>query len=89
MRVLSDTPSINHEIKENPDPAIANLLNRHLEFGAEFNPDNPADLLTVIVIEPGDTLQTIDAAMNGCFLTNHYSPSATRRSSLRTLLRDA
>ena len=73
MRVLRDTPSINTEIKENPDPAIANLLTRHLQFGAEFNPDDPADLLTVFVIEPGDTLQTIDAAMNGCFLTNHYS----------------
>ena len=45
MRILRDTPSINSEIKENPDPAIANLLTRHLQFGAEFNPDDPADLL--------------------------------------------
>ena len=73
MRVLSDTPSINTEMKENQDPTIATLLSRHLEFGAEFNADDPADLLTVFVIEPGDTLQTIDAAMNGCFLTNHWS----------------
>ena len=68
MRILRDTKSINTEIKENPDPAIATLLTRHLQFGAEFNPDDPADLLTVFVIEPGDTLQTIDHAMNGCFL---------------------
>ena len=73
MRILRDTKSINTEIKENPDPAIANQLARHLDFGAEFNPENPADLLTVFVIEPGDTLTTIDAAMNGCFLTNHWS----------------
>jgi len=73
MRILRDTKSINTEIKENPDPAIANLLTRHLQFGAEFNPDDPADLLTVFVIEPGDTLTTIDAAMDGCFLTNHWS----------------
>ena len=73
MRVLSDTPSITNEIKENPDPAIAALLTRHLEYGAEFNPGDPADLLTVFVIEPGDTLTTIDDAMNGCFLINHYS----------------
>jgi len=73
MRILRDTESINIEIKENPDPAITNLLTRHLQFGAEFNPEDPADLLTVFIIEPGDTLQTIDAAMNGCFLTNHYS----------------
>ena len=47
MRFLRDTPSINTEIKENPDPAIATLLTRHLQFGAEFNPDDAADLLTV------------------------------------------
>ena len=46
MRILRDTKSINTEIKENPDPAIAALLTRHLQFGAEFNPDDPADLLT-------------------------------------------
>ena len=73
MRIVRDTPSINPEIKENTDPAIAALLARHLQFGAEFSPDDPADLLTVFVIEPGDTLQTIDAAMDGCFLTNHWS----------------
>ena len=73
MRVLRDTPSINTEIKENTDLAIANLLTRHLQFGAEFNPDDAADLLTVFIIEPRDSLQTIDAAMDGCFLTNHYS----------------
>ena len=56
MRILRDTPSINTEIKENPDPAIAALLTRHLQFGAEFNANDPADLLTVFVIEPGDTL---------------------------------
>ena len=73
MRVLSGTPSITNEIKESPDPAIAALLTRHLEYGAEFNREDPADLLTVFVIEAGDTWHTIDDAMNGCFLINHYS----------------
>ena len=73
MRILRDTESINTEIKENTDPAIATLLTRHLQFGAEFNANDPADLLTVFVIEPGDSLQTIDIAMDGCFLTNHWS----------------
>ena len=73
MRILRDTPSINAEIKETTDPAIATLLTRHLQFGAEFNPADPADLLTVFMLEPGDTLRTIDAAMNGCFLINHWS----------------
>ena len=73
MRILRDTQLINHEIKENPDSAIAHLLTRHLQFGAEFNPGDPADLLTVFVIEPGDNLETVDSAMDGCFLTNHWS----------------
>ena len=73
MRNLRDTASINHEIKENADPAIASLLIRHLQFGSEFHPDDPADLLTVFVIEPGDSLRTIDTAMDGCFLINHWS----------------
>jgi len=47
MRYLRDSSSITSEIKENPDPAIAHLLTRHLEFGAEFN---PADLLTVFIM---------------------------------------
>ena len=73
MRVLSGTPSITNEVMENKDPAIANLLTRHLEYGSEFNLEDPADLLTVFVIEAGDTWHTIDDAMNGCFLINHYS----------------
>ena len=77
MRVLSGTTSITHEIKENKDPAIANLLTRYLDYGAEFNPEDPADLLTVFVIEAGDRLTTIDAAMNGCFLDQPLLPTAT------------
>ena len=73
MRVLSGTPSITSEVKENKDPAISALLTRYLAYGAEFNPEDPADLLTVFVMEAGDTLTTIDDAMNGCFLINHYS----------------
>lgn len=73
MRALTDTPSITAEIRDTTDPVIATLLTRHLQFGAEFNADDPADLLTVFVIEPGDTLGSIDVAMNGCFLVNHYS----------------
>jgi hypothetical protein len=85
MRVLRGTPSINTEIKETTASAISALLTRHLQFGAEFNPDDPADLLTVFVIEAGDTLKTIDAAMDGCFLTNLVR-TATRRSRLCALL---
>ena len=73
MRVLRDTESINTEIKENTDQDISNLLTRHLAFAAEYHDPDVGNLLTVFVVEPGDTLDTIDHAMDGCFLTNHYS----------------
>ena len=73
MRILRDTESINAEISENADPQIANQLTRHLRFDAEYHDPDVGNLLTVFVVEPGDTLPTIDHAMDGCFLTNHYS----------------
>ena len=73
MRILRDTESINAEINENADRHIANRLTRHLQFDAEYHDPDVGNLLTVFLVEPGDTLHTIDDAMDGCFLTNHYS----------------
>ena len=80
MRILRDTEAIstspnrfNTEIKENTAQDISNLLTRHLAFAAEYHDPDVGNLLTVFVVEPGDTLATIDRAMDGCFLTNHYS----------------
>ena len=73
MRILRDTSAINNEIEENPDQAISRLLTRHLQFGTEYDHEDADELLTVFVIEPGDTPRTIDAAMAGGFLVNHYS----------------
>ena len=52
---------------------ISGQLTRHLQFDAEYHDPDVGNLLTVFVVEPGDTLDTIDRAMDGCFLTNHYS----------------
>ena len=73
MRILRDTESINTEIKETTDPQIADQLTRHIQFDAEYHDPDVGNLLTVFLIEPGETLETIDRAMDGCFLTNHYS----------------
>jgi hypothetical protein len=76
MRILRDTELINAEISENADRQIANQLTRHVQFDAEYHDPDVGELLTVFLAEPGDTLATIDQAMEGCFLTNHYSPTA-------------
>ena len=39
----------------------------------EYKYDDGIEFLTVILIEPGDTIESLDAEMNGQFLTNHYS----------------
>ena len=72
MRILRDTTSINEEISTNPDQCLATLLAAYLQFNGPPDPE-VGELLTVILIEPGDTLATLDNAMQGNFLINHYS----------------
>ena len=74
MRILRDAAAIAAEIKSNPDPNVTELLIRHLEFLNEYSNDvTPREWLTVILVEPGDPIDDIDAAMKGHFLANHYS----------------
>ena len=68
MRVLRDTEAINNEISTCPDRSIAKLLASHTQFVEE----NEEGLLIAIMIEPGDTLQSLDAELDGKFLINHY-----------------
>lgn len=70
MRVLICATDINREIDTTLDRFIARLLAGHLEFMSECEGD---EALTVFVVEPGDTLATVDAAMEHHFLTNYYS----------------
>ena len=65
MRILRHTESIHTEIKENTDQDISNLLTRHVDFAAEYHDPDVGDLLIVFIVEPGDTLATIDRA-NEC-----------------------
>ena len=69
MRVLLTSESIHQEIRSGPDPAMAALLADRLRFVNEYD-EGP---LTVIVVEPGDTLATLDAHFGGGLLTNAYS----------------
>jgi hypothetical protein len=71
MRVLRDSTSINKEIHSCPDPLMAQLLASHLEFVSEY--PSASDSITAFMVEPGDTLEAIDIAMDHRFLSNHYS----------------
>ena len=71
MRVLRYAESLNNEIKSTTDPHIAHLLTRHVQF-AIASEDLELGLLTVLVVEQGDTLQTVDDAMDGHFLEDAY-----------------
>ena len=66
MRVLLTPESIHQEIRSGPDRHMAALLADRLTFVNEYD-EGP---LTVIVVEPGDTLATIDAHFDGGFLSN-------------------
>jgi hypothetical protein len=69
MRYLRTIAAIKDYITKTPDRSIANLLASHLEYVA----GDEGEPLTVIVIEPGDSLVTLDAHFDGGLLINHYS----------------
>ena len=70
MRALICANDINREIDTSPDRFIAHLLASHLKFMSEYDGD---ESLTVLLVERGDTLATVDAAMDHRFLVNAYS----------------
>ena len=69
MRVLRDTESINTEIRTCLDRSMGQLLANHLAFVEE----NEEGVLIAIIVEPGDTLQSLDVELDGKFLINHYA----------------
>ena len=70
MRALTCANDINREIDTSPDRFIAHLLASHLTFMSEYEGD---ESVTVFLIEPSDTLATVDVAMDHQFLVNAYS----------------
>jgi len=72
MHVLRDAESINAEIQSSPDPHLRRLLTMRLEFVSEIDDYEVGELINFIVVEPGDTLQMIDAELDGTFLIDHW-----------------
>lgn len=73
MRILRSAESINAEIESCSDPRVASLLSTHVDFVLQHEDYAVEDLFHAFIVEPGDTLHTIDEAMDGQFLTNYYS----------------
>jgi len=72
MRVLHRAEPIKAEVHSSKDPAVAHLLALHVQFAIDSG-DPDVALLTVLMVEQGDTLQTIDKQMNGHFLENDFA----------------
>lgn len=73
MRALRCTESIEEEIRSCTDPAMAQVLANHVQFVREYEDYEVSELFNALMVEPGDTLETIDAAMERQFLVNYYS----------------
>lgn len=73
MRILREKEAINAEIDTNPDPHVRSLLSDHLRYVSEYDDADTTDYLTVVAVEPGDTLQALDIALDSKLLVNLYS----------------
>jgi len=71
MRVLLGTSSISREAQRFADAQMAQLLASHVQFLIDEGYDTNG--FTVIVVEPGDSLRTLDHQLENKFLVNHYS----------------
>jgi hypothetical protein len=70
MRVLRCARAIDEEITAQPDRFVAHLLARHTSFMGEYEGN---EILTVILVEPGDTAAAVDSELHGQLLANAYS----------------
>lgn len=73
MRTLKNKEAIQAEIDHHEDPAVARLLADHLQYVSEYDDAETTEYLAVIAVEPGDTLQGLDLALDHQLLANLYS----------------
>lgn len=73
MQILRDEVAVNAATETWPDPAMRQQLAERLSFYAQYDDLELGRLFNLILIEQGDTLESLDAEFNGGFLINHYS----------------
>ena len=68
MRVLRDRQSIAAIV----DPALRILIEQRVESLSEFDDCELHELVTFVVVEPGDSLEAIDSQLGFPILTNRF-----------------
>jgi hypothetical protein len=72
MQILRDHRAVQAAIASWPDAGMGQLLTERLALSKEYDVDL-SELLMVIRIEPGDTVEALDREFDGGFLINHAS----------------
>lgn len=62
MHPLRTNASIHHAALQYPDPNLRNLLSRRIEELTDYT-DDLAELLHIYILEPSDTLTTVDVQL--------------------------
>ena len=68
MRVLRDTESIQSEIDSVVDANLKTLIVQRVEYLSQYDDCEIGELINFIIVEQGDSLSSIDVAMDGKFL---------------------
>ena len=71
MYVLRDSAAARAFLVAGPDAELAELINTRVNELAEYT-DEIGDLVTFIVIQAGDAIETIDAALGFGILSNRF-----------------
>lgn len=72
MQILRDEEDFACAFDPWADQELVQLLQSRLAFYAEYE-EPLAELFKLILIQPGDTLESLDGEFNGAFLINHCS----------------
>jgi hypothetical protein len=72
MQILRDEEDFACALVSWADQELVQLLQSRLAFYAEYE-EPLGEFFKLILVEPGDTLEGLDAEFNCAFLINHYS----------------
>ena len=72
MQILRDEEDFTCALDSWRDQELVQLLQSRLAFYAEYE-EPLGELFKLVLVEPGDTLEELNAEFNGGFLSNHFS----------------
>ena len=71
MYVLRDAAAVRAFLVAGPDAGLAGLINARVDELAEYT-DEIGELVTFIVVQAGDAIEAIDAALGFAILSNRF-----------------